>query len=302
MTATDTARDAMSRTTAAIVDAIETGIADPDRWAAPWHRADPDAMLPFNPITSAEYTGGNRLTLAFATMTGGCAHHWATYRQWQSIGAQVRKGERGAYILRPATRKVTDADTGDETVRVIGYRAHVVFHADQVDGYTMPAPTSDRPTIADTDRADIDDAYAWAATIGIRVIESATAGASYSPALDHVTMPDRDRFHDGDGAWSTMAHECTHWTGHETRLARTFGKRFGDDAYAAEELCAELGAAMVLARRGRSSEPRPDHAHYLASWLRVLKASPDALWSVASKAEAASGYLTGRAIDIERAA
>ncbi len=36
-------------------------------------------------------------------------------------------------------------------------------------------------------------------------------------------------------------HELTHATGHGSRLDRQFGKRFGDDAYAAEELLALSG-------------------------------------------------------------
>jgi len=47
------------------------------------------------------------------------------------------------------------------------------------------------------------------------------------------------------------------------------GKRFGDNAYSVEELVAELTAAFTLAHLGLSSEPRPDHAQYIASWLRV---------------------------------
>ncbi|WP_339527890.1 zincin-like metallopeptidase domain-containing protein [Pseudomonas sp. EL_65y_Pfl2_R96] len=43
------------------------------------------------------------------------------------------------------------------------------------------------------------------------------------------------------------AHETTHWTGGTKRLARTFGKRFGDKAYSFEELVALSG----------QSEPSP---------------------------------------------
>ena len=72
--------------------------------------------------------------------------------------------------------------------------------------------------------------------------------------------------------YSTLAHEHTHWTARAARCDRQLGKRFGDNAYAAEELIAELGAAFTCAHLGLSTEPREDHAQYLASWLRVLKA------------------------------
>ena len=42
-------------------------------------------------------------------------------------------------------------------------------------------------------------------------------------------------------------HELVHWTGAEHRLARTFGKRFGDEAYAMEELVALSGQSAPSA-------------------------------------------------------
>ena len=51
--------------------------------------------------------------------------------------------------------------------------------------------------------------------------------------------------------------ETTHWTAHESRLARDFGaKRFGSEGYAIEELVAELGAAFLCADLGLTLEPR----------------------------------------------
>lgn len=74
-------------------------------------------------------------------------------------------------------------------------------------------------------------------------------------------------------------------------MARVFGKRFGDKAYAAEELVAELGAAFAMARLGIASEPRDDHASYLASWLDVLKSDKRAIFTMASKAQQACDLL-----------
>ena len=89
--------------------------------------------------------------------------------------------------------------------------------------------------------------------------------------------------------YSTLAHELTHWTGHKARLDRTFGKRFGDEAYAIEELTAELGAAFTCAAHGMTSTTR--HAGYLKGWLEVIKAHPRALFMAASAASKASAFL-----------
>ena len=64
----------------------------------------------------------------------------------------------------------------------------------------------------------------------------------------------------------TLAHETTHWTAHESRLARDFGTtRFGAEGYAIEELVAELGAAFLCADLDLTLEPREDHAANIAT-------------------------------------
>jgi len=89
-------------------------------------------------------------------------------------------------------------------------------------------------------------------------------------------------------------HEATHWTGHPTRCARDLSGRFGSNAYAAEELIAELGAAFLCADMGLASEPRPDHAAYIETWLKVLKGDKRAIFTAASKAQAAADWMNAR--------
>jgi antirestriction protein ArdC len=81
------------------------------------------------------------------------------------------------------------------------------------------------------------------------------------------------------------------------------GKRFGDEAYAIEELIAELGSAYTMANLQLESTPRQDHAQYIQSWLRVLKADSRAIFTAASQAQKAADYLIHRAGETsERAA
>ena len=75
-------------------------------------------------------------------------------------------------------------------------------------------------------------------------------------------------------------------------MHRDLTGRFGSDSYAAEELVAELGAAMWSAQLGISAVTRTDQANYLAGWLRVLRTDARALITVASKAQAAVDHLT----------
>ena len=108
-------------------------------------------------------------------------------------------------------------------------------------------------------------------------------------------MPPFQAFRDGVSYYSTLAHEQTHWTAPAGRCDRHLGKRFGDNAYAAEELIAELGAAFTCAHLGLSTEPREDHAQYINSWLNVLRADKRAIFTAASKAQQACDWLIQRA-------
>src|SRR5262249_43172241 len=116
--------------------------------------------------------------------------------------------------------------------------------------------------------------------------------ASYSPTLDVIQLPPPEAFRDAERYAATKSHECVHWTKHRTRLNRDFGgRRFGDPCYAREELVAELGAAFLCADLGMTPEPREDHAAYLASWLRVLRADTRAIFTAAAHAQRAVEYL-----------
>lgn len=97
-----------------------------------------------------------------------------------------------------------------------------------------------------------------------------------------------------DSYYATLAHETTHWTAHESRLARDFGtKRFGSEGYAIDELVAELGAAFLCADLDLTLEPREDHAAYIANWLQVLKADNRAIFTAASHAQRAADFIIG---------
>ena len=58
-----------------------------------------------------------------------------------------------------------------------------------------------------------------------------------------------------------------------------------------EELVAELTAGYILADLGLAHHPRPDHAAYIASWLKVLKDDPRAIFTAASKAQQAADWM-----------
>ena len=116
--------------------------------------------------------------------------------------------------------------------------------------------------------------------------------AFYAEGQDRVQMPPFEAFQDQISYYATLAHELTHWTKHPKRLDRDFGRKsWGDAGYAMEELVAELGAAFLAADLGLEAAPRPDHAAYIASWLKVLKEDKRAIFSAAAHAQRAVDFM-----------
>jgi antirestriction protein ArdC len=158
-----------------------------------------------------------------------------------------------------------------------------------VDGYDTSKPV--KRDIADLSESErIEHAEAFFLATGSTGRHGGNR-AYYTTGDDHIQMPEFGQFRDGVSYYAVLGHEHVHWTGHKSRCDREFGKRFGDQAYAFEELVAELGSAFLCAELGLVNEPRQDHAAYLASWLTVLKNDKRAIFTAASKAQAAVDHL-----------
>ena len=259
-------QDHATAITGRLVEMIRTG--SHDTWAMPWHTHDlGDLLSARNATTDTRYNGANVITLALDALDRGYpTGEWATYKQRAKHGTQVRKGERSAQVIKWVTHKTTDNDHATLTIegekletRRLLPRVYVVFNAHQVDGYdAQPVTVTDTPTDH------------WIATIGADVHYGGDR-AYYAPRPDRIYVPGIDQYDDPAAFYSTVLHEHLHWTGHTSRLNRPeLGRTFDSDEYAAEELVAELGSAIACARVDISPQPRPDHAAYLAHWLKAL--------------------------------
>ena len=167
-----------------------------------------------------------------------------------------------------------------------------MFNVAQIEGlpkeeYNPPAPTENGARVQ-----LVDEAEGFIAGTGA-VVQHGGGRAFYAPESDHIQMPPLQAFNDAESYTATKVHELVHWSGHPARLQRQFGKRFGDDAYAFEELIAELGSAFLCADMAVTLQTRADHASYLASWLKVLKGDKRAIFTAASAAQKACDYLHG---------
>ena len=98
MATTKTTRaDIYAEVTNSIVAAIERG-ATGSQWQLPWHKMAHG--LPTNATTQKKYSGVNILSLwVAAELRGFGSSKWATYKQWELVGAQVRKGSKSSLIV-----------------------------------------------------------------------------------------------------------------------------------------------------------------------------------------------------------
>jgi antirestriction protein ArdC len=272
--------------TGAIVERLEAGTRP---WVQPWTGASVSRPLR---ACGTPYQGINVLWLWMAAEAAGhTSPFWMTYRQAHVLGAQVRKGERGTVAIfykayRPRDASENDEAECDRTRRVL--KSFIVFNARQIDGLPDRFFPEPQPLPLPTERDRALDAFFAAIPATIRHFG---VEAYYSRASDQVTMPEPGLFRDLDHYRATLAHELSHWTGHQSRLSRQMAGRFGSEAYAMEELVAELSSAMLGAELGLPVEHLDHHASYLASWLKVLKADSRAILTVAAKSEEAASLL-----------
>jgi antirestriction protein ArdC len=285
--------DLYSRVTNAIIADLENGVRP---WTKPWS-AEHLAGKISRPLrsTGEPYSGINVILLwAEAVARGYTAPIWITFRQALALGGHVRKGEHGSTVVY--ANRITRTESGDDGQdfeRQIPFlKAYTVFNVDQVEGLPAHFHAVPEPTLDIAQRIDHADAFFTATGADIR---HGGSQAYYALQPDHVQMPPFECFQDPEGYYATLAHECTHWTRHPTRLDRDFGrKRWGDDGYAREELVAELGAAFLCADLGLELQPRPDHASYIASWLEVLKDDRRFIFTAAAHAQRAADFLHQR--------
>ena len=237
------------------------------------------------------YAGANVLNLWAASLQRGfSSHHWMTYKGAGEFGGQVRKGAKSelAFYVGKHTIEAAAEDQEDRTISFM--RAYCVFNCDEIEGLPARFYAADPVAPAAPGHARNVVVNSFVDQLGATLAHGGDR-AFYSPALDMVRMPHLSQFNGAESYYATLLHELTHWTSAPNRCARELGKRFGDNAYAAEELVAELGAAFLCADLGVTNEPRADHASYIASWIQVLKADNRAVFRAAALAEQGARFM-----------
>ncbi|MES2242116.1 MAG: zincin-like metallopeptidase domain-containing protein [Pseudomonadota bacterium] len=306
--------DVKSHVAQTLIEAMEKGETP---WQRPW---SVNSMKPINATTSNGYKGINRQLLALATRSNSSGigpyadNRWMTYQQALDKGWQVKGGEKGTMIVKVVefdrakeergAKEGKGANSGGgeqsaERRKSMALRHYFVFNAEQVDG----VPPMEQATDLAFDSVKKAEAVLTALKekTGLLILHGGNK-AFYSPKLDEIRIPHQKKFATIYDYYATAMHEAAHSTLHASRLNRTeaLGQRWGDEAYAVEELRAEIASAILASETGvpMSQDPKhlENHAAYLRSWIKAIKNDPMAIFSAAKDADLMANYM----LELER--
>jgi antirestriction protein ArdC len=266
-----------------IIAALESGCPP---WRKPWQ-----AGIPRNAVTKRPYSGINATLLNLSPYSDPL---WLTMKQANQSGGKIRKGERSSLVIFWKQNTITqETDTGEITEKQIPIlRYYLVFNIEQCDGLDLPT--------LETRKVDvIAEAEAILASMPNPPSISYDGGdrAYYVPAQDSIHLPARSGFDSAGELYSTVFHELTHSTGHQSRLNRqtlTEVVPFGSETYSREELVAEFGAPFLCAHAGIENTI-DNSASYINGWLRKLKSDPKLAILAASQGQKAADHILGEA-------
>ena len=278
-----------------IIESLKGGMAP---WLKPWEPGIGNGQVPFNPVTGKRYRGINALYLM---LNQSDDNRWLTYKQAQSIDAQVRKGEKGTTIQYwkfneervkedEAGRPVLDEQGNSVKIQVSLERPRVfyatVFHASQIEN--MPALVTNEP-----DWSMVEKAEKLLLQSGAAIFHSEADRAFYRLSTDSIHLSPKAQFKSAAHYYATALHELGHWSGHPSRLDRDLGHPFGSEAYAKEELRAEIASMLLGAELGIGHDPS-QHTAYIKSWIRVLEDDPLEIFRASADAEKIFNHICAR--------
>ncbi|QDG94469.1 DUF1738 domain-containing protein (plasmid) [Rhizobium sp. NIBRBAC000502774] len=284
--------DIYSRITDRIIADLERGVRP---WMKPWSSANTVGRVT-RPLrhNGQPYSGMNVLLLwSEGNARGFTSQVWMTFKQALQLDATVRKGETGSTVVFASRfTKSEDDGKGGEVDREIPFlKAYSVFNVEQIDGLPEHYYHQQAPRIDPVER--IEHADRFFRNTGATIRHGGNQ-AYFNPVLDNIQMPPFETFKDAASYYATLSHEATHWTASLNRVGRDLSRYAKDRSERSrEELIAELGSVFLAADLGISPElePRPDHASYLDSWLKVLDGDKRAIFQAAAHAQRAVAYL-----------
>lgn len=248
----------------------------------------------YNRISKKSYSLLNQMLLQYDG-------EYATFKQWESLGGHIRKGEKSEIVVFWKIQPVEDIrEDGTKQVKQIPLlRYFNVFHISQVDG-VEPLPKDALNDIEPIEKAESILHDYWNRE-NITVEHVKGNDAYYSPSRDLIRLPLFEQFTDANEYYSTAFHESVHSTMKENRCNRTEDRKgrlvaFGSNEYSKEELVAEIGSANLMNIIGiETKKSFRNSTAYIQNWLSVLKNDVKFIVSASGRAEKAADYILNEA-------
>jgi len=278
-----------------IINLLEQGVVP---WKKPWRGGK--AGMPKNLISRKPYRGVNIFLLSiYEYLSGFDSPWWLTYKQAKDLGGHVRKGQQGAMVVfyKPWEKETTD-ETGKiitETIPVLRY--YKVFNTCQCDDIDYPGKGDPADDLNFSPIAQCESIVSGMPNRP-EIQHSDQRRAYYAPTSDIVHIPHQRHFDSVPEYYSTLFHELTHSTSHESRLNRKDSDEkknaaFGSAEYSKEELIAEMGAAFLCGLCDIETATIENSAAYIQGWLKRLRDDKRLVVSAAAQAQKAADYIQG---------
>jgi len=268
---------------------VENFIAELEQGTQPWKQSwKLSNGMPRSAISGGEYSGINILSLMSHKFN---SNQWITAKQVEQLGGTIKKEEadnaRDIFFLKNIVKTSTKKDEKSDEEKEVEEKHTVlknykVYNIDQVEGinFEQEHPLSKNEKIDEVEKMVADTK-----------VQMYRGSPAYSTRDDCIFMPNIDEFVDKENYYSTLFHELSHWSGHETRLNRANHIKKYDDVYAFEELIAELSSAFLCAKHSISMD-NTAHAEYMNHWVKMLKEKPYILFSVSTHASKSAAYIS----------
>jgi len=243
------------------------------RWDSPFNRTGGTGK---NALTNNYYKGCNAMLTMFDTYFEKYSHAiYATEKQWKTLNCKVIEGSPSLPII--FWKSITE-----ESKRFKGKQVVVsafclysrVYNVKFIEGnYKLPVfKTGKQYSIK------LIDDFVKATKVELK--HSDNNGCYYSQIKDLINMEYKTNFKDTEESnatvhyYSTLFHELTHSSGHESRTGRinkNKDKLGRSKEYAFEELVAEIGSILLGNQFNIEKTVRDNHAKYLNNWIKGLE-------------------------------
>lgn len=277
-----------------IIEALEGGTIP---WHKPW-RSRTNLTVHTNFSSKKPYRGINQFLLDVVALTEGYEYpYWLTYRQAETLGGNVRKGEKSSVVvffkrLRIIPKEEMSKPEDERKSKVIPLlKYYNVFNIEQCENIELPKIEEPEETFEPIEHAQkiIDEMPQRPS------LRHHGGRAYYSPDSDLVVLPKAEDFKAPEFYYSVAYHELTHSTGAESRTGRVKDwTGFGDDPYAKEELVAQMGAAMLTSVAGIETKPTQEmDVAYIQNWIARFKDDKKLVVQAAAQAQRAADFILG---------